>query len=176
MRVELDAGFGQILNLTELGPGSVIGERAILNDEKRSSNVRAIAEVQAGRLARADFEELLHEIPMLYANRSRILASQLGSWAHRHQREEIEHREVVTKIIGWQLLPEFGAFPGKSPWVRALNKRLEPLGGARKHVLIVGEPGTWKDSRSSDSFPQRHTMSGSVPGLCLPAASGWQRE
>jgi len=145
VRVELNPGGGQILNLTELGPGSVMGERAILTDDRRSADVRAISRVSAGRLTREDFEELLRDIPKLYANLSRILAGQLGSWAQRHQREENEHREVITNIIGWQLLPEFGAFPGGSPWVRALNRRLEHLGGTRSHVLILGEPGTWKD-------------------------------
>jgi transcriptional regulator with AAA-type ATPase domain/ferredoxin len=145
VRVELEAGIGQTLNLTELGAGNLIGERAILTGETRSADVRAITEVRAARLARADFEELLGEIPVLYANLSRILAGQLGSWAHRHQREENEHREVITNIIGWQLLPEFGAFPGSSSWVRTLNERLQFLGGTRRHVLILGEPGTWKD-------------------------------
>ncbi|GFO61144.1 histidine kinase [Geomonas silvestris] len=145
VRVELNPGGGQVLNLTELGPGSIIGERAILTDERRSADVRAISAVRAARLTRSDFEELLREIPKLYANISRIFARQLGSWAHRHQREENEHREVITNIIGWQLLPEFGTFPGNSPWVRTLNQRLERLGANRCHVLIQGEPGTWKD-------------------------------
>lgn len=145
IRVELLDRGGQILNLTELGIGNVIGERAILTDESRSADVRAITQVQAARLSRGDFEELLERIPLLYANLSRIFAAQLGSWAHRHQREESEHREVITNIIGWQLLPEFGEFPGVSSWVRLLNQRLEHLSRSRSHVLIVGEPGTWKD-------------------------------
>lgn len=145
VRVELQDQAGQILNLTELGPGSTIGERAILTDEPRTVNVRAISEVQTARLPRRDFEDLLHETPQLYANLCRTLARQLGSWAQRHQREEREHREVITNVIGWQLLPEFGAFPGNSRWVRELNERLEMLGRVRRHVLIVGEPGTWKD-------------------------------
>jgi DNA-binding NtrC family response regulator/ferredoxin len=145
VRVELLDPLGQILNLTELGIGNVIGERAILTDERRSADVRAITAVQAARLGRSDFEELLQEVPLLYANLSRILAGQLGSWAHRHQREESEHREVITNIIGWQLLPEFGAFPGASRWVQLLNQRLQLLAATRSHVLILGEPGTWKD-------------------------------
>ena len=145
VRVELQDGTGQILNLTELGAGDVIGERAILTDEPRTANVRAISEVQAGRLSRRDFEELLHETPRLYANLCKILSRQLGSWAQRHQREEREHREVINNVIGWQLLPEFGEFPGNSSWVCALNKRLKLLGSSGRHVLIVGEPGTWKD-------------------------------
>jgi len=145
VRVELQDGSGQILNLTELEAGAVIGERAILTDEPRTANVRAITPVQAARLSRHDFEELLHETPLLYANLCKILSRQLGSWAQRHQREEREHREVITNVIGWQLLPEFGAFPGNSVWVRELNERLEMLGRTRRHVLITGEPGTWKD-------------------------------
>lgn len=145
VRVELQDGNGQVINLTELGAGDVIGERAILTDEPRTANVRAISEVQAGRLSRSDFEELLHETPRLYANLCTILSRQLGSWAQRHQREEREHREVINNVIGWQLLPEFGEFPGSSPWVRALNERLELLGRSGRHALIMGEPGTWKD-------------------------------
>ncbi len=145
VRVELQDGSGQTLNLTELGAGDVIGERAILTDEPRTATIRAISTVQAGRFSRRDFEELLHETPQLYANLCSILSRQLGSWAQRHQREEREHREVINNVIGWQLLPEFGEFPGSSPWVRALNERLERLGRTNRHVLILGEPGTWKD-------------------------------
>lgn len=145
VRVELHDVAGQILNLTEIGAGNVIGERAILTEEPRTADVRALTDVRAARLSRRDFEELLHEIPLLYANLCGILARQLGGWAHRYTREEREHRDVITNVIAWQLLPEFGEFPGSSPWVRLLNKRLTLLGRSRRHVLIVGEPGTWKD-------------------------------
>ncbi|ACD97240.1 sigma 54-interacting transcriptional regulator [Trichlorobacter lovleyi] len=145
VRVELQDGNGQIFNVTELGRGEIIGERAILTGEARTADVRAISEVRAVSLGRSDFEELLHETPQIYANLCRILAYQLGSWAQRHQREEREHRDAITNVIGWQLLPEFGAFPGNSSNVRALNARLEQLGRQRNHVLITGEPGTWKD-------------------------------
>ena len=145
VRVELQDGAGQILNLTELGAGEIFGERAILTDEPRSANVRAITEVHAARLLRKDFEELLHETPVLYANLCGILARQLGSWAHRHSRDEREHREVITNVIGWHLLPEFTEFPGNSNWVQKLNERLISLGTSRRNVLIMGEAGTWKD-------------------------------
>ncbi|MDR3580163.1 MAG: sigma 54-interacting transcriptional regulator [Oryzomonas sp.] len=145
VRIELQDGFGQPIHLTELGTGDVIGERAILTDEPRTATIRATTMVKAGKLSRRDFEDLLHTTPRIYANLCRILSRQLGSWAQRHQREEREHRETITNVIGWQLLPEFGAFPGSSPWVCALNSRLEQLGGNRAHILIIGESGTWKD-------------------------------
>ncbi len=145
VRVELCDAAGRIFNLAELGSGEVVGERAILTDELRSADVRALSETRAARLSRHDFEELLAETPRLYANLCQDLARQLGSWAARHQREEHEHRDLLTNVIGWQLLPEFGAFPGSSPWVKELNLRLELLGGSPDHILISGEPGTWKD-------------------------------
>ena len=145
VRVELHDGTGQIFNLTELTAGNLIGERAVLTDEPRTADVRAITEVHAVRLSKHDFKELLHETPLVYANLCRILSLQLGSWSQRHQREEREHRDIITNVIGWQLLPEFGEFPGSSAWVRDLNKRLELLGKSDCHVLIVGEAGTWKD-------------------------------
>lgn len=146
VRVELMDSKGQILNIAEFGPGEYFGERAILTGEPRTADVRAVsAEVVTVKLLRADFESLLCETPLLYANLCRDLALRLGSWAQRHQREESEHREVMTNLSGWQLLPEFGAFPGGSPWVRSLNRRLETLGSSRENVLILGEPGTWKD-------------------------------
>lgn len=144
-RVELSDNSGQIFNIAEIGPGEFFGERSILTDEPRTADVRAISAVKAARLSRVDFEGLLPETPGLYANLCRALALQLGSWAQRHQREENEHRETMADVIGWQLLPEFGAFPGNSPWVMNLNRQLGQLGTSSRHVLILGEAGTWKD-------------------------------
>ena len=145
VRVELRTGSGQTLTLVELGRGEIFGERAVLTSEPRTADVRAIDPVQTARLSRNDFEALLHETPLLYANLCRDLSRQLGTWAQRQQREEREHREVITNVIGWQLLPEFGAFPGSSDWIKALNQRLALLGSGDSHVLIQGEAGTWKD-------------------------------
>lgn len=145
VRVELQEEHGQIFNLTELGPGEVFGERSILTGEPRTADVRALSAVRAARLGRQDFEALLPECPRLYANLCRDFARQLGTWAQRHQRDERENREVLANVIGWQLLPEFGSFPGSSPWVRSLNRRLEALASSAAHVLILGERGTWKD-------------------------------
>lgn len=145
VRVELQEERGQIFNLTELGPGDLFGERSILTGEPRTADVRALTEVRAARLGREDFAALLPECPRLYANLCRDFARQLGTWAQRHRRDEQENREVLANVIGWQLLPEFGCFPGNSPWVRQLNARLAALGSSEAHVLILGERGTWKD-------------------------------
>lgn len=145
VRVELRNTSGQIFNLLELGAGEIFGERALLTGEPRTADIRAVTEVTAARLHRHDFEALFSQIPRLYANLCRDLARRLGSWAQRHQREEEENRNLLSHVVGWQLLPEFADFPGSSPWIRELNARLRSLGSSRSHVLIVGEAGTWKD-------------------------------
>lgn len=145
VRVELRDEGGQVFNLLELGPGEIFGERSILTDDPRTADVRAVTAVSVARLPRAEFEALLPKIPQLSANLCRDLARQLGSWAQRHQREEQENRDLLSHVVGWQLLPEFDAFPGKSPWIKGLNARLQSLSRSNSHVLILGEIGTWKD-------------------------------
>ncbi len=109
VRVELQDGNGQIFNVTELGRGEIIGERAILTGEARTADVRAISEVRAVSLGRNDFEELLHETPQIYANLCRILAYQLGSWASVIKGERSTAMPLTNVIAG--NAAEFGPFP-----------------------------------------------------------------
>jgi CRP/FNR family transcriptional regulator, cyclic AMP receptor protein len=50
-----------------LGPGSVVGELAVLDPEPRSANVTAITAVRAFRLRKAAFDEALHTRPEIAA-------------------------------------------------------------------------------------------------------------
>lgn len=131
--------------LVTLGPGEMFGERALLTGQPRTADVVAIAGVEVAILDRDDFQSLLPGCPELATNLCRLLAEQLGNWALRHQREERESREVLNNLVGWQFLPGFDSFPGISPWARKLNQRLRQLGENGRHVLILGERGTWKD-------------------------------
>ncbi len=138
-----DSGVQHIL--AELGQGETFGERALLTGEMRTADVIAREPARVLSLERDAFEALLVDYPEIHANLCVKLARQLGNWAIRHQEDERENREILTNLIGWQLLPEFESFPGKTPAVRLLNQRLEALGKGDRHVLILGERGTWKD-------------------------------
>lgn len=131
--------------LADLGPGDTFGERAMLTGEPRTADVVARTAVRCLELKQEAFHAMLRHCPEMHANLSVKLARQLGNWAVRHQQEERENREILTNLVGWQLLPEFETFPGRSPGVRLLNRRLEALGKSDRHVLILGERGTWKD-------------------------------
>jgi hypothetical protein len=61
------------------------------------------------------FDAMPRHYPEIHANLCVKLARQLGNWAIRHQQDERENREILTSLIGWQLLPEFESFPGSSP-------------------------------------------------------------
>ena len=62
----------------ELGPGSVIGELALLNvDERRTARVRAVTDVSGYALSRRDFTRLLESQPKLSLALLRVLAQRL---------------------------------------------------------------------------------------------------
>jgi len=136
---------GKQHTLAKLDPGEIFGERAMLTGELRTADVIASTPVQALQLKQEDFDAMLLCCPEIHANLCVKLARQIGNWTIRHQQDERENREILTNLIGWQLLPEFESFPGNTPGVNQLNRRLEELGKSDQHVLILGERGTWKD-------------------------------
>ncbi|BCR06791.1 histidine kinase [Desulfuromonas versatilis] len=145
VRVELTDPGGLRHTLATLGAGEMFGERALLTGELRTADVRSETQLQAAELPAEDFAALLPLCPELYANLCRQLARQLGNWAVRHHQDERENREILSNLVGWQLLPEFEAFPGTSPWAQQLNRDLGELAESPSHLLILGEIGTWKD-------------------------------
>lgn len=60
----------------ELGPGSALGELALICDSRRTSSVRARRDARVLRVGRDDFEAILSESPTF----ARSLLSTLGDW------------------------------------------------------------------------------------------------
>jgi len=131
--------------LMTLSVGETFGERALLTGELRTADVVARSNVEVFELPREDFNAMLRHCPEIHANLCVKLARELGNWAIRHKEDERENREILHNLVGWQLLPEFDSFPGRSPEIRLLNQRLKALGKSTRHTLILGEQGTWKD-------------------------------
>lgn len=142
--VQTDAeGFEH--RIASLVQGEIFGERALLMGDRRSADVIASGVVRVARLPWPALRELMQQHPQLYDNLCRRLAHQLGNWSIRHQRDEREARELLTNLVGWQVLPEFDSFPGVSPWARQLNQQIAQMAHDQQHVLIQGERGTWKE-------------------------------
>jgi len=138
-----ESGFEH--QISSLQQGEIFGERALLMEERRSADIIANGTVRIARVPWPELRELMQAYPQLYDNLCRRLAHQLGNWSIRHQREEKEARELLTNLVGWQVLPEFDNFPGISHWVKQLNQQIAQLALAERHVLVQGERGTWKE-------------------------------
>ncbi|MCZ8516392.1 cyclic nucleotide-binding domain-containing protein [Paenibacillus filicis] len=62
--------IGKQVVLAELGPGSLIGEIALLQQEKRTAGVKALGDVDALRLDRASFQRLAEASPYFHESLS----------------------------------------------------------------------------------------------------------
>ena len=69
--------------LASLGPGSFLGEIALLLDQPRSATVRVTADTQLWALSRADLEGLLAEHPVIGTELSRELSRRLVATSRR---------------------------------------------------------------------------------------------
>lgn len=136
-------GFEHLI--TSLQQGEIFGERALLTAERRTADVVAREPVRVANVSWLALRELMLDYPLLYDNLCRRLAQQLGNWSIRQQHEEKAARELLSNLIGWQVLPEFDSFPGVSAWANSLNQQIKQLAHSQQHVLVLGERGTWKE-------------------------------
>lgn len=65
--VAVDAGYGQAVPISVVGPGSVIGEMALIDGAPRSATCTAMSPVTAAGLGRRGLELLLDEHPRIAA-------------------------------------------------------------------------------------------------------------
>jgi type IV pilus assembly protein PilB len=72
-----DPDSGVEFVLTELGPGQMVGEMALLTDTPRTATVVAIEPTACAVLQRADFESVLREHPEVALAFARVLADRL---------------------------------------------------------------------------------------------------
>ena len=114
-----------------LGPGSVLGELALLLGGVRSASVRALRETELLRLERQTFDELLRDVPAFAVAVARALARQL----ERRVPESVAatRETAVVAVVG--LTPGVGA-------VELTEALLRELGGYGTATLVPpAEPG-----------------------------------
>lgn len=73
VRVEAAGPTGPRL-LGQLGRGELFGEMALFEDDVRSATVTATARTRLGRIERADFEDLVEEVPGIALALCRVLS------------------------------------------------------------------------------------------------------
>src|SRR5438067_1725825 len=77
VRVYKETPDGRIL-LATAGPGSHVGEMALLTGEPRSATLVVSIDAELWELTKADFDEVLHDYPAIPLTFSRVLAQRLS--------------------------------------------------------------------------------------------------
>jgi CRP-like cAMP-binding protein len=93
VKITTEDGDGDELVLNHCGPGEVIGEMALLDEEPRSASVVALSPVEALELKRDTFMEALYKQPLLAVDVMRNLSARIRyattyiekaiEWSHR---------------------------------------------------------------------------------------------
>lgn len=68
---------GEEINLAILGPGEVVGEMSLLDDEPRSASVETIQETKTLVLDRKDFLQIIHQYPDMAINLLSVLSKRI---------------------------------------------------------------------------------------------------
>ncbi|MBI2920856.1 MAG: cyclic nucleotide-binding domain-containing protein, partial [Planctomycetes bacterium] len=108
--------------LSTLGPGQGVGEMALLTDEKCSATVKAVDQVQALVVNRADFQRMLDAAPALNRHFNKILAERLRST--NEKLTDVIQNGVLGKLSMFSL-PELSqalAVSGRTGYLHLVHK------------------------------------------------------
>ena len=93
VKITIEDNGGEELVLNQCGPGEVVGELSLIDDEPRSANVIALSPVTALELKRQAFFDILEKNPHLHFDIMRNIATRLRfattyiekaiEWSHR---------------------------------------------------------------------------------------------
>ncbi|MDQ6747956.1 MAG: patatin-like phospholipase domain-containing protein [Candidatus Dormibacteraeota bacterium] len=98
VKVYKEAPEGRIF-LATAGPGSHVGEMALLTGEDRSATLVVSIDAELWELTKADFDEVLRDYPAIPLAFSRVLAQRLSKSDRRIQAEDL-HREDCSRLVG----------------------------------------------------------------------------
>ncbi len=119
---------GEEIN-TLMGPGSIVGEMALIRDEPRGATVRAITRVRAARLSRVQFEEAAGSNRRLYGELLNVVYKKTTSLVREQARLHSE-LDIAARIQTGLLRRDFGGLEeqlGLRAW--ALMEPAKEVGG-----------------------------------------------
>src|SRR5947208_6580763 len=91
--------------LATLGPGTPVGEMALLTGEPRSATLVVSIDAELWELSKADFDAILHEHPAIAVSVSRELARRLARSDRRVNPAEL-YREDFSRLVGLAGTPQ----------------------------------------------------------------------
>jgi CRP/FNR family transcriptional regulator len=77
LKVDIISPQGEELILAVMGPGSIVGELALVDGRPRSASVAAVRDCYLSFISRADFKEYTEQHPEIYKHLVEVLASRL---------------------------------------------------------------------------------------------------
>lgn len=83
--------------LNRHGPGGMIGELALLDDEPRSASCTALSEVQALKIDRGQFEDIMHANPAAAMGVIKVLTRRLRDLSNRTMGLSPEEMEKLVE-------------------------------------------------------------------------------
>ncbi len=89
-------GFAPVAAMSD---GDVFGEGALLLEGQRSSNARALTDLDAWMLRREDFEDLMLQYPVLALNLSRVLEGRLRATTAQAQQAPSAQRSAAPAAV-----------------------------------------------------------------------------
>lgn len=117
---------GRSTVIAELGPGSVVGEMALLSGSQRSASVRAIRNCRLLRLAAADFHRIALEDPSVVLGVAQTVVRRLERSIHDQQTKS---RPSVIAVIP----------AGTTPGHRDFAARFVEVEGSFQRTTLVSE-------------------------------------
>jgi CRP-like cAMP-binding protein len=120
-QVQIETASAQgVTPVATMSDGDVFGEGALLLEGQRSSNARALTDLDAWMLRREDFEDLMLQYPVLALNLSRVLEGRLRATTQARQTPPAYRAEASAVAAAAAMPAAKPAKPAKTPAQRAM--------------------------------------------------------